>query len=51
MLEAQQEYEKKKSKTLENEINTLENQQMSIKILMNSLYGALGNNYFRYFVI
>lgn len=27
---------------LENEINTLENQQMSIKILMNSLYGALG---------
>ena len=49
MLEAQQEYEKKKSKTLENEINTLENQQMSIKILMNSLYGALGNNYFRYF--
>lgn len=49
MLEAQQEYEKKKSKKLENEINTLENQQMSIKILMNSLYGALGNNYFRYF--
>jgi len=49
MLEAQQEYEKKKTKTLENEINTLENQQMSIKILMNSLYGALGNNYFRYY--
>ena len=49
MLEAQQEYEKKKTKKLENEINTLENQQMSIKILMNSLYGALGNNYFRYF--
>lgn len=49
MLEAQQEYEKNKTKKLENEINTLENQQMSIKILMNSLYGALGNNYFRYF--
>ena len=49
MLEAQQEYEKRKTKKLENEINTLENQQMSIKILMNSLYGALGNNYFRYF--
>ena len=49
MLEAQSLYEKKKSKKLENEINTLENQQMSIKILMNSLYGALGNNYFRYF--
>ena len=49
MLEAQQEYEKGKTKKLENEINTLHNQQMSIKILMNSLYGALGNNFFRYF--
>lgn len=49
MLEAKQQYEKKKTKALENEINTLENQQMAIKILMNSLYGALGNNYFRYF--
>ena len=49
MLEAQQEYESGRTKKLENEINTLENQQMSIKILMNSLYGALGNNYFRYF--
>ena len=49
MLEAKQEYEKSPSKKLENEITTLENQQMAIKILMNSLYGALGNNYFRYF--
>jgi DNA polymerase elongation subunit (family B) len=49
MLEATQEYQTTKTKKLENEINTLENQQMSIKILMNSLYGALGNNYFRYF--
>ena len=49
MLEAQQEYEQGKTKKLENEINTLHNQQMSIKILMNSLYGALGNNFFRYF--
>lgn len=49
MLEAEQEYQSSKTKKLENEINTLENQQMSIKILMNSLYGALGNNYFRYF--
>lgn len=49
MLEAKQEYEISKSKKLENEINTLENQQMAIKILMNSLYGALGNAYFRYF--
>lgn len=49
MLSAKQEYESSPSKKLENEIATLENQQMAIKILMNSLYGALGNNYFRYF--
>ena len=49
MLEAKQQYEQKKTKQLENEIVTLENNQMAIKILMNSLYGALGNNYFRYF--
>ena len=51
MLAAKQKYEQNKTKTLENEINTLENQQMAIKILMNSLYGALGNNFFRYFDI
>lgn len=40
----------KQQKTkLEAEVNQLNNQQMAIKILMNSLYGALGNNYFRYF--
>ena len=49
MLEATQEYQSAKTKKLENEIVTLENNQMAIKILMNSLYGALGNNYFRYF--
>ena len=49
MLEAEQEYEKHRTKKLENEIVTLHNQQMAIKILMNSLYGALGNNFFRYF--
>ncbi len=49
MLEAKQEFENHRTQRLENEINTLENQQMSIKILMNSLYGALGNNFFRYF--
>ena len=49
MLEATQEYQSSKTKKLENEIVTLENNQMAIKILMNSLYGALGNNYFRYF--
>jgi len=34
---------------IEKEINIAENKQMAIKILMNSLYGALGNQYFRYF--
>ena len=37
------------SKELEYKISSLDNQQMAIKILMNSLYGALGNRWFRYF--
>lgn len=49
MLEAKQEYERTPTKKLENEIVQLDNGQQAIKILMNSLYGALGNNYFRYF--
>jgi DNA polymerase elongation subunit (family B) len=49
MLAAQKSYQKEKTYELEKEINRLENQQMAIKILMNSLYGALGNQYFRYF--
>ena len=44
------EYDKSKNR-LEAEVNTLHNQQMAIKILMNSLYGALGNQYFKYFDI
>lgn len=49
MLDAKQQYENAPTKKLENEIATLDNQQMAIKILMNSLYGALANKYFRYF--
>ena len=49
MLKAKQVYEQTPTRALENEINTLDNQQMAIKILMNSLYGALANKYFRYF--
>ena len=49
MLDAQSEYEVNPPKELMNKIATLDNQQMSIKILMNSLYGALGNRWFRYF--
>lgn len=49
MLELKQEYESIPTKSLSNKITHLDNQQMSIKILMNSLYGALGNRWFRYF--
>lgn len=55
MLAAQQELEKvdkndkQKVYSIERDIARYENQQMAIKILMNSLYGALGNKYFRYF--
>ena len=49
MLAAQKSYEKNKTIELEKEINRHENQQMAIKILLNSLYGALGNKYFKYF--
>ncbi len=34
---------------VQRDIAIAENQQMSIKILLNSLYGALGNKYFRFF--
>ena len=49
MLEAQSEYQITPTKELEREIATLTNRQMAIKILMNSLYGAMGNKYYRYF--
>ena len=49
LIEAKQKYETAPTKALENEIVSLDNRQMAIKILMNSLYGALANKYFRYF--
>ena len=49
MLKAQSAYEKTKDKALESEINQLHNNQMAIKILLNSLYGALANKHFKYF--
>ena len=49
MLDLQQEYQNNPTKELDNKITSLNNQQMAIKILMNSLYGALGNRWFRYF--
>ena len=57
MLDAKQELEnldktdKLKKFELEKIISQCDNQQMAIKILMNSLYGALSNTYFRYYDI
>jgi len=49
MLEAKQQYEKKKTKALEKEIARCNNIQMARKIQLNSAYGAIGNQYFRYY--
>ena len=49
MLNFKQESETNKSYDLEKEIAHLENGQMAIKILMNSLYGAMSNEHFRYY--
>lgn len=49
MLVAKQKYEKSPSEKLAREIGNLDTEQTGIKILMNSLYGALANRYFRYF--
>jgi DNA polymerase elongation subunit (family B) len=42
-------YEKGKTKELERKMSILNNNQMAIKILMNSLYGAMANQWFRFF--
>ena len=49
MLEAKQAYEKTKTKKLEKEIARCNNIQMARKIQLNSAYGAIGNQYFRYY--
>ena len=49
MIEAQKKYQKNKSKELEYEIAKCNNMQMAKKIQLNSAYGALGNQYFRFF--
>lgn len=51
MLEAQTKYEETKDKKYLGDIASLNSKQMSAKILMNSLYGAMGNIYFRYYDI
>ena len=49
MLKAKQEYEKNPSIELEKEIARCNNIQMAKKISLNSAYGAIGNQYFRYY--
>ena len=49
MLTAKQQYEKTPTKALEKEIARCNNIQMAKKISLNSAYGAIGNEYFRYF--
>jgi DNA polymerase elongation subunit (family B) len=49
MLVAKQQYEKTKTKELEKEIARCNNIQMARKIQLNSAYGAIGNQYFRYY--
>jgi DNA polymerase elongation subunit (family B) len=49
MLKLEQEYENNKTTELSKEISRLDNLQMALKILLNSLYGALANKHFRYY--
>jgi len=49
MLDAQQEYENTGKKSLLKDIARYNNIQMAKKISLNSAYGAIGNNWFRYF--
>jgi DNA polymerase elongation subunit (family B) len=49
MLEAKKQYEKNPTKELEKEISRCNNIQMAKKISLNSAYGAIGNEYFRYY--
>ena len=49
MLQAKQEYEKNPSNALTKEISRCNNIQMAKKISLNSAYGAIGNQYFRYY--
>jgi len=51
MLKAQQEYEDTKHPKLLNLISRYKNRQMALKIALNSAYGAIGNQYFRFYDI
>ena len=49
MLAAKQKYEETGDARLQNDISTFNNIQMARKIQLNSAYGAIGNQYFRYY--
>ena len=49
MLKAKQEYEKTPTDALKKEIARCNNIQMAKKTALNSAYGAIGNQYFRYY--
>ena len=55
MIKKEQQYEVETNidnkKLLSKEITQYNNLQMALKIALNSAYGAIGNNYFRYFDI
>ena len=48
-IEAKKNYQKSKDKKYLNEISKYNNIQMARKIALNSAYGAVGNEYFRYY--
>lgn len=51
MLRCKQEQENNPSKELSKEISKWSNFQMARKIQLNSLYGAIGNQYFRHYLV
>jgi DNA polymerase elongation subunit (family B) len=51
MLQAKQEYEKNPSTQLKKDISKYNNIQMARKIQLNSAYGAIGNEHFRYYTL
>jgi DNA polymerase elongation subunit (family B) len=49
MLDAEKSYQETKDPKWKSVIATMNSKQMAAKILMNSLYGAMGNKFFRYY--
>ena len=49
MIQWQKQQQKGSTKEIEKQIASLNNKQMAVKILMNSLFGAIGNKWYRYF--